>query len=52
MEKLLGSIGAFCGSWLGWTLGAHLSLFTALTLGTVGMGVGMYYGRKVAREKF
>jgi hypothetical protein len=52
MEKLLGGIGAFCGSWIGWTAGSHVSFFTALTLSTIGMGVGMYYGRKAARERF
>lgn len=52
MRKLLGGLGGFGGSWLGWALGAHLSLSLAFVLGTVGMGLGTYYGRKAAREYF
>lgn len=52
MQKLLAAIGAFAGSSLGWALGAHLSLFTAVVLSAVGTGVGIYYGRKLARDYF
>ena len=52
MQKLLGGIGAFAGSSLGWTVGAHVSFFTAILVSAVGTGVGLYYGRKLAREHF
>ena len=50
MQKLCGGIGAFAGSSAGWALGSHLSIFFALLLSMIGMGCGMYYGRKFARE--
>jgi hypothetical protein len=52
MQKLLAGIGAFAGSSLGWTVGAHFSVFTAVVVSAVGTGVGIYYGRKLARDHF
>lgn len=52
MQKLLGGVGAFAGSSLGWAIGAHISLFTAIFVSALGTGVGLYYGRKLAREHF
>jgi hypothetical protein len=52
MQKLLGGIGAFAGSSVGWAVGARLSFFLAVILSVVGMGLGLYYGRKLARDHF
>jgi hypothetical protein len=52
MQKLLTGIGAFAGSSIGWAIGSHISIFTAVVLGAVGTGVGIYYGHKLARDYF
>lgn len=52
MQKLFGGIGAFAGSSAGWALGMQLSVFGAVLLSAVGLGVGLYYGRKIARDHF
>jgi hypothetical protein len=52
MQKLLSGIGAFAGSSLGWAIGSHVSVFTAVIVSAVGTGVGIYYGRKLARDYF
>jgi uncharacterized membrane protein YeaQ/YmgE (transglycosylase-associated protein family) len=48
MTRLFGFIGATVGSALGWWAGAPVGTMTAFMLSTVGTGVGMYVGRKVA----
>jgi phosphate/sulfate permease len=52
MVKLLGLIGATLLGWVGWAIGAPISIFTAFTLSIVGTGFGLYLGRKVARNYF
>jgi len=32
--------------WVGWWLGYHFGLFTALVLSMIGSGAGIYYGRR------
>ena len=36
--------------WLGWTLGALVSFFTAFVLGMVGTGVGLYVSNRFAKH--
>jgi uncharacterized membrane protein YeaQ/YmgE (transglycosylase-associated protein family) len=50
MTKLLGLIGATAGSALGWWAGAAVGTTTAFMHSMVGTGVGLYFGRKVARQ--
>ena len=38
------------GSGLGWWLGMHIGIFTALVLCMIGTGVGMYIGRRLVQE--
>lgn len=44
MNKLLTLIGATAGSWIGWSLGAHEGVGTAVGLSAVGTFVGVYAG--------
>ncbi|MCH7691401.1 MAG: hypothetical protein IIA17_10210 [candidate division Zixibacteria bacterium] len=37
---------SICG-WVGWWLGYHLGIFTALVLSMTGTGLGLYAGRKL-----
>lgn len=48
--KWLGWIGSIVGSYAGWCLGAPVGIMTAFMLSMVGMGAGLYLGRRVARD--
>ena len=36
------------GSYAGWYLGARVGFTTAFMVSMVGLGIGLYYGRKIA----
>lgn len=46
--KLLGFIGATIVGAIGWWIGSPVGLMTAFILSTIGSGLGLYLGRKVA----
>ena len=48
MNKLLGYLGMFVGGWVGWALGAWISLFSAFILSIVGTGAGLYAARRLS----
>jgi uncharacterized membrane protein YeaQ/YmgE (transglycosylase-associated protein family) len=48
MSTLLAWVGATVGGALGWWAGSSHGLFTAFVLSTVGTGVGLYLGRRLA----
>ena len=48
MERLIDVLGMLIGGWLGWALGARISVFTAFMLGIVGTGMGLYAARRFA----
>lgn len=48
MTKLLVSCCTFILSSLGWYAGERFGMFTAFALSMVGMGFGVYAGRKLA----
>jgi hypothetical protein len=52
MEKVLVFLGLSVGGWVGWALGARLGIFAAFMLSAVGMGAGLYLGRRIARDHF
>ena len=52
MGKLLGFVGMTVGGWLGWALGAPISIFTAFVLSMVGTGVGLWAAHRFARNYF
>lgn len=52
MTRLLGFIGLTLGGWIGWSAGARFSLGAAILLSIVGTGVGLYVGRRIARDHF
>ena len=52
MRKILAFLGATVGGWVGWYLGAPVSIFAAFMLSMIGTGVGMYLGIRVARNNF
>jgi hypothetical protein len=50
MSKLFSFLGATIGSYAGWFLGAKFGFVTAFVLSMVGTGIGIYYGRLIARN--
>lgn len=50
MGKLFAFIGSTIGSYAGWALGAHFGFTTAFMVSMVGTGIGMYYGRQIAKS--
>lgn len=50
MGKLFSFIGATIGSYAGWLVGAKIGFTTAFIVSMVGTGLGMYYGRLIAKN--
>ena len=46
MKKVLITILSIAGSWLGWWLGNPFGIWGAFSLSMIGMGLGMYLGRR------
>ena len=46
MKKIFDFLGMFIGGWLGWAVGAPISLFTAFIVSIVGTGVGLWAVRR------
>jgi len=47
LKRLVDFIGMSVGGWLGWTMGAPVSYFTAFIVGVVGTGLGLYAVRRL-----
>ena len=50
MKGMLKFAGMTAGGWVGWFIGAPISIFTAFMVSTVGAGVGLYYTQKAIRQ--
>jgi hypothetical protein len=50
MEKLLVMLVSTVASAAGWWLGAHVGLMTAFLVSIVGLAVGVWGGRQLARH--
>ncbi|GMR14057.1 MAG: hypothetical protein BMS9Abin29_2287 [Gemmatimonadota bacterium] len=50
MKRFLNLFGMSVGGWLGWWLGAQVSLFTAFIVSIVGTGIGLYYTQRIAKR--
>ena len=49
MKRLLDIITMTAGSYLGWMIGAYISIFTAFIVSMVEMGLGLYLGRRFTK---
>jgi hypothetical protein len=52
MEKLMVFLGLSVGGWIGWVIGAPFGMFAAFLVSAVGTGLGLYVGRRIARDYF
>lgn len=50
MRNLVGYAGMTVGGAVGWWLGDLHGIFLAILLSSVGSGLGLYYGRKLAAD--
>ena len=50
MKGFLNVVGMSVGGWVGWFLGAQISLFTAVIVSGVGTGVGLYYTQRTIKR--
>jgi hypothetical protein len=50
MRGIFASLGAFLLGSIGWAAGQLVGLMTAVVLGAIGSGAGVYYGRKLFDE--
>jgi hypothetical protein len=50
METLLGFLGASILGAIGWWIGDRVGLMTAFILSTIATGIGLYAGRRIARD--
>jgi hypothetical protein len=50
METLFGFLGATILGAIGWWVGDRVGLMTAFILSTIATGIGLYAGRRIARD--
>ena len=50
MRGFLNLVGMTVGGWIGWQLGALVSVFTAFVVSTVGTGLGLYAAQRVMKR--
>lgn len=50
MKGMLNFIGMTIGGWIGWAIGAQVSIFTAYMVSMVGTGLGLYAAIRVTRQ--
>lgn len=50
MKGFLNMIGMSVGGWLGWWLGAQISMFTAFMVSMAGTGIGLYYTQRMVKR--
>jgi hypothetical protein len=50
VKRFLDIIAMSAGGWLGWTVGAPVSVFTAFVVSVVGTGVGLYAARRLTHH--
>lgn len=50
MEKVIVMIASTLGGSVGWWVGSGVGFMTAFLVSIVGTGIGIYYGRRLARN--
>jgi hypothetical protein len=50
MKGFLNTFGMSVGGWIGWALGAQISIFTAFMVSMVGTAVGLFYTRRAIKR--
>ena len=50
MKGFLKFAGMSAGGWVGWFIGAPISIYTAFMVSIVGSGVGLYYTQRAVKR--
>jgi hypothetical protein len=50
MKGFLNFFGMSVGGWIGWALGAQISIFTAFIVSMVGTGAGLFYTQRAIKR--
>jgi len=50
VKGILNLIGMSAGGWLGWILGAWISVFAGYIVSVIGMGVGLYATSRLTKH--
>lgn len=50
MKGILNFAGMTVGGWIGWMIGAPVSLFTAFIVSIVGTGLGLYAAQRLTKH--
>ncbi len=50
MKGFVRFVGITAGGWIGWFIGAPVSIFTAFMVSMVGSGVGLYFTQKFVKR--
>jgi len=50
MKGFLNFFGMSVGGWIGWALGAQVSIFTAFIVSMVGTGFGLFYTQRAIKR--
>lgn len=50
MKGILNLMGMIIGGWIGWAIGAKVSIFTAYIVSTVASGLGLYASIRVTKH--
>ena len=50
MKGLLNLLAMSAGGWIGWAMGAWVSIFTAFVLSMVGTGLGLYAANRLTKR--
>ena len=50
MKRFLNLVGMSAGGWVGWAIGAQISIFSAFMVGIVGTGVGLYVTQRALKR--
>ena len=50
MKGFLNLFGMSVGGWIGWAIGAQVSIFTAFIVSMVGTGVGLFYTQRMIKR--
>jgi hypothetical protein len=50
VKGILNLIAMSAGGWVGWVVGARLSVFTAFIVSVVGTGMGLYAAQRFTRR--
>jgi hypothetical protein len=47
MRRIFGTVGTFVVGTVAWAIGQRVGLWTAVILGSIGSGFGLYWGNKL-----